>query len=61
MREENENRIRIATRDDWKTEDMPLQHDTFILNRCFSEGKMMALRCGNVPQAMEDKWFWYME
>jgi len=37
MREENENRIRIATRDDWKTEDMPLQHDTFILNRCFSE------------------------
>ena len=22
---------------------------------------MALLRCGHVPQAMEDKWFWYME
>ena len=22
---------------------------------------MTALRRGNIPQAMEDKWFWYME
>ena len=40
---------------------MPVQHDTFVLKRVFSEKEMEALRCGNVPQAMEDKWFWFME
>ena len=40
---------------------MPKQHETFILRRSFSESEMNALRCGNIPQAMEDKWFWYME
>ena len=61
MADNNRNRIRIARRSDWKSEPMPAQHDTFVLNRSFSEGEMAALRCGNVPQAMEDKWFWYME
>ena len=54
-------KMRIAKRDDWKTEPMPKQHETFILRRFFSESEMNALRCGNIPQAMEDKWFWYME
>ena len=54
-------KVRIAKRDDWKTEPMPKQHETFILRRSFSESEMNALRCGNIPQAMEDKWFWYME
>ena len=51
----------IAHRNDWKTVPMPEQHETFVLSRSFSEEEMNALRCGNVPQAMEDKWFWYME
>ena len=51
----------IAHRDDWKTEAMPKQHETFVLNRSFNDVEMYALRCGNIPQAMEDKWFWYME
>ncbi|MBQ4374633.1 MAG: hypothetical protein II783_02500, partial [Erysipelotrichales bacterium] len=59
--EKTENRTRIACRGDWKTEPMPKQHATFMLNRVFSEEEMEALRHGNVPQAMEDKWFWYME
>ena len=54
-------RIEIACRDDWKNEPMPEKHDTFILHRSFSPGEMAALRCGHIPQAMEDKWFWYME
>ena len=54
-------KVRIAKRDDWKTEPMPKQHETFILRRSFSDREMDALRCGNIPQAMEDKWFWYME
>ena len=60
MTEENKNRS-VARRDDWKTEPMPQRHETFVLERPFSEEEMNALRCGNVPKAMEDKWFWYME
>ena len=55
------NKPRIACRGDWKTAPMPQRHETFVLNRTFSDQEMFALRCGNVPQAMEDKWFWYME
>ncbi|MBP5256405.1 MAG: hypothetical protein J6Z80_05035 [Clostridia bacterium] len=32
-----------------------------MLERSLSEGEMDALRRGNVPREMEDKWFWYME
>ena len=40
---------------------MPEQHESFVLNRSFSDEEMIVLRCGNIPKAMEDKWFWYME
>lgn len=61
MTEENNSNVRIAKRGDWKSEPMPEKHKTFILNRSFSEKEMNVLKCGNIPQAMEDKWFWYME
>ena len=61
MTEKNENKKRVAHRGDWKTEPMPEKHKTFVLSRSFSDKEMNALRCGNIPQAMEDKWFWYME
>ena len=51
----------IAVRSNWKALDMPQQHGEFILHRHFSEDEMNALRRGNVPQEMEDKWFWYVE
>ena len=57
---ENNKRI-IAQRNDWKTKPMPEMHETFILERSFTDKQMDALSYGNVPQAMEDKWFWYME
>ncbi len=50
-----------AVRGDWKTSEMPARHDTFILDRCFTPQQMKKLRKGNIPQGMEDKWFWYME
>ncbi len=59
MREDS--KARVARRGDWKTKPMPEQHDTFVLGRTFGAEEMDALRRGNVPQAMEDKWFWYME
>ena len=52
---------KIARRGDWKTKPMPRRHVKFVLNRAFSDAEMNALRLGNVPQAMEDKWFWFME
>ena len=55
------NKTRIARRGDWKNRPMPDRHETFVLRRSFSEEEMEALRCGNIPQGMEDKWFWYME
>ena len=61
MAEDNKNKTSVAHRDDWKTEPMPEQHETFVLNRSFSDEQMESLRCGNIPKAMEDKWFWYME
>ncbi len=61
MAENNEKERRTARREDWKTEPMPEKQETFVLQRHFSDEEMEALRLGNVPQAMEDKWFWYME
>ena len=55
------NKKRVARRGDWKTEPMPEKNKTFMLKRSFSDKEMNALRCGNIPQAMDDKWFWYME
>lgn len=55
------NKTNVARRSDWKTTPMPEQRETFVLNRSFSDQEMFALRCGNVPKAMEDKWFWFME
>ena len=51
----------IATRADWTTTEMPEKNSTFILPRRFSANQIAALRRGNIPEAMEDKWFWFME
>ena len=61
MAGDNKNKIITARRSDWKTKPMPKQHDTFVLRRSFSDKEMDVLRRGNIPKAMEDKWFWYME
>ena len=61
LREGGASRYKIAERNDWKRCDMPLQHETFLFRRPFTPQQMAALRHGNIPQAMEDKWFWYME
>ena len=58
---DNKSKIKAARRGDWKTKPMPDQHETFVLRRSFDGAEMAALRLGNIPQSMEDKWFWYME
>ena len=61
MREHSRSMTRPAERGDWKTEPMPEKHEIFELKRAFGEEEMAALRRGNIPRAMEDKWFWFME
>ena len=61
MTEDNENTKTVAHRDDWKTTPMPDQQETFVLNRSFSDKEMAVLRRGNIPEDMDDRWFWYME
>ncbi len=51
----------IATKNDWKITEMPERNTTFILSRKFSAEEIAALQFGNIPKAMEDKWFWFME
>lgn len=51
----------IATRADWNTTDMSEKNHSFILERKFTDEQITALRRGNIPQEMEDKWFWFME
>ena len=58
---QNASAFKTAERGDWKTFPMPEKHTSFILRRAFSAQQTEALRRGNIPQEMEDKWFWYME
>ncbi len=61
MKKKNKTERVFARREDWRTTPMPEKHETFELHRTFTDKEMDALRRGNIPQAMEDKWFWYME
>lgn len=40
---------------------MPEACDEFVFRRSFTPEQMERLRMGNVPEEMEDKWFWYYE
>lgn len=53
--------MKAAEKSDWKAYDIPKQHDTFYFQRNFTDAQMAKLRHGNIPEAMEDKWFWYMD
>lgn len=58
---EDKSKKTVARRGDWNTQPMPEQCETFELARSFTNEEMDNLRLGNIPQAMEDKWFWFME
>lgn len=61
MGEQSPETATIAKQSDWNTQPMPDQHADFTLNRHLTPEQMACLRRGNIPQEMEDKWFWYME
>lgn len=51
----------IAVRSDWDISNMPFRKAKFTLKRFFSKEEIEVLKCGHIPQEMEDKWFWFME
>ncbi len=51
----------VAVKSDWKTVQMPAQHEAFVLNRPITREQIQTLRKGHLPRQMEDKWFFYME
>jgi hypothetical protein len=52
---------RQVTRDDWKRKPMPGKRRTIPLGRAFPAEELAVMRCGLVPQQMEDKWFIFYE
>ena len=61
MRRAGAGALMPAGREDWKTLPMPEKTASFPFVRSFGWDETDALRRGHVPEAMEDKWFWYME
>ena len=51
---------KVATKKDWKTQEMPEAHEHFKLERKISREELNNLRYGHIPHEMEDKWFSYM-
>lgn len=50
-----------ATRDSWKTRDIPDEKKKLAFTRTFSSTEYQRLQVGFIPDEMEDKWFIYME
>lgn len=50
----------VAVKRDWKADPMPRKREEFTLERAFTDSELANLRRGNVPKAMENKWFFYM-
>ena len=50
-----------ATRDSWKREPMPADAEKLDYSAEFSRGEIDQIALGLVPEAMEDKWFIYLE
>jgi hypothetical protein len=51
--------MNAAKKSDWKTEPLPVAHAVIDVERHFSAQDMAAVKCGVVPEQMEDKWFIY--
>lgn len=46
---------------DWKTEPLPSQRATILLDQTFSQKETNRIRRGLVPEEMADKWFIYWQ
>lgn len=51
----------IASRDDWKTKKMPQENIVLEIDKVFTEDELAKIKKGFIPEAMEDKWFIFVE
>lgn len=51
----------VATKDSWKTEPMPSEHVLIPMDVKFPRAAMQVVKCGHIPDAMEDHWFMYCD
>lgn len=53
--------MRIAKRDDWKTQPMPSVSTKIALEKFYSQEEFYRIAAGLIPEQMEDKWFIFYE
>jgi hypothetical protein len=53
--------IKIARRDDWKTEPLPSTSKSIVVDLNYSTSEFEKIIVGNIPEEMEDKWFIFYE
>ena len=53
--------MRIAKRNDWKTEPMPSVSKNIMLEKVYSQEEFDRIAAGVIPEQMEDKWFIFYE
>ncbi len=53
--------MRIAKRDDWKTQPMPSASTKIALEKFYSQEEFDRIAAGLIPEQMEDKWFIFYE
>ncbi|MEH2197065.1 hypothetical protein [Nostoc sp.] len=53
--------MRIAQRDDWKTEPMPSASTNITVEKLYSQEEFDRITAGVIPEQMEDKWFIFYE
>ncbi|MEH2208810.1 MAG: hypothetical protein V7K53_32865 [Nostoc sp.] len=53
--------MRIAKRNDWKTELMPSVSKNITLEKVYSQEEFDRIAAGVIPEQMEDKWFIFYE
>jgi hypothetical protein len=54
-------KTKVATKDSWQTEPMPDEHTTIAMNVRIPSAAMRVVKCGHIPEAMEDHWFMYCD
>lgn len=53
--------MKIAHRNDWKTEEFPDNSKLILVDRAYSKSEFEKIIVGTIPEAMEDKWFVFYE
>ncbi|WP_310424417.1 hypothetical protein [Chamaesiphon sp. VAR_48_metabat_135_sub] len=53
--------MKIAQRNDWKTEIFPSTSKSIVVDRTYSKSEFEKIIVGTIPEEMEDKWFVFYE